>query len=108
MPLWCCLVGGLGAGGYIARFLSHPTLLLMGNASYATYILQAPLHSYFRAAGMLTHRDIFGTEFHNLVPAAVFLAMLLISSVVAHEAIEIPGRKLILSIGQKSPALAPA
>ena len=105
IPVWCCLIGGLAIGGHIATLLSHPWLLLLGNASYATYILQAPIHSYFRGVGMLTHKDLFGTEFHNIVPALVFLVMLLILSVVTHESIEVPGRKLILSLGQRRPAM---
>jgi len=59
LPLYALLIIGLAVGGgWPARWLSHPVLLLLGNASYAMYILHAPLYAwldiFFRRA---LHRE---------------------------------------------------
>jgi len=44
LPLYACIVFGFALeGGTLARWLSRPSLVFLGNASYSMYILHAPL-----------------------------------------------------------------
>jgi peptidoglycan/LPS O-acetylase OafA/YrhL len=47
LPSFGLLIWGLAHGGFPARLLSLPPLVFLGDASYALYILQAPIMGYF-------------------------------------------------------------
>src|SRR5262249_5376064 len=51
LPLWCILVYSFAAnqsGAGVGRFLAHPWLILLGEASYGIYILQQPVSGYVK------------------------------------------------------------
>ncbi len=60
LPATAAMILGLSlGGGPVWRWLSHPTIVLLGQASYAMYLLHMPLYSYFAVAGKhLVHTDV--------------------------------------------------
>lgn len=74
----------------ITRFLSMPFFVLLGNISYAVYILQAPVRwAYLRYIKRHVGLDV-NNEFY------LYLICLLIVSVLSFYLIEKPGKQLIL------------
>lgn len=74
----------------ITRFLSMPFFVLLGNISYAVYILQAPVRwAYLRYIKRHVGLDI-NNEFY------LYLICLLVVSVLSFYLIEKPGKQLIL------------
>jgi peptidoglycan/LPS O-acetylase OafA/YrhL len=47
-PLFALLIYGLAHGGWLAQLMSGNALVLLGEASYALYILHVPLAGWFR------------------------------------------------------------
>jgi peptidoglycan/LPS O-acetylase OafA/YrhL len=89
-PLNCALVYGLaGQQGLVATFLGTPTLVLLGEASYATYLLHVPLQHWLRLAweGMGLR---VGASF-----ILVFAVALVAVSLIAFKTIESPARRVI-------------
>jgi peptidoglycan/LPS O-acetylase OafA/YrhL len=74
----------------ITKFLSLPPLLILGEASYALYILQMPVHFAYEA--YLTKRlGLYGdNDFYT------YLCLLICLSILSFYVIEKPARKLIL------------
>jgi peptidoglycan/LPS O-acetylase OafA/YrhL len=84
-PLFAVLIYALASGpGFVARCLSLPLLVLLGNASYAVYILQVPI--------MNAVNKIFG--FYGLTFFAGLLALTGISTA-SYLYFETPARRWI-------------
>ena len=77
-PLFAVLVlGATNAEGLIPRLLSNPTMVLLGNASYALYILHLPLLHWW-------------TLLDLPLPPEVFCVIAVIVSVVCYRYVETP------------------
>jgi peptidoglycan/LPS O-acetylase OafA/YrhL len=90
-PLFGALIYGLACGGgRLALFLSLPWLVTLGDASYALYILQVPVHDWaIRLHSFNPNRSV-----HVLA----YLAALVAISLAVHRFVERTGRQLILSL----------
>lgn len=96
IPIWACLVLGLSFGGAIARALAHRWMIFLGNASYAIYILQNPLSSYYRwTASHLLGKPFF-RDFTTWPSFAGYVAMLIAASAVSYVYFETPLRKKLV------------
>lgn len=59
LPVYSALIFGLAlGGGVVARLLSLSSLVFLGNASYAMYILHFPIAEWLLLAGKLLHYPI--------------------------------------------------
>jgi peptidoglycan/LPS O-acetylase OafA/YrhL len=99
-PLFCLLIWTLSDGrGVMAKFLSLPFLLLLGEASYAIYLLQNPwLSSLKLIVNKGTKQSLLSPDFFNSFWfLSGYLLSLIAISVVALVWIEKPCRKYILS-----------
>ncbi|MET0592935.1 MAG: acyltransferase [Polyangiaceae bacterium] len=89
-PVFLALIAGLAEPHFIARVFSSRAIVLLGHASYATYILHVPL--YF----VLGRFD--GSMWKNPSPGqlALYLAIVLATSLAAYRFVEEPCRRWIL------------
>jgi peptidoglycan/LPS O-acetylase OafA/YrhL len=92
-PLYALLIVGLASGGgRVGRLLSRRLPILLGEASYALYLLQVPLWVVVAVALRAVARP-FG---HNLLLTfPVFLPIVLVASVCTYLLIEKPARRRI-------------
>lgn len=59
-PLFAMLVlGATKAEGFLPRLLSHPSMVLLGNASYALYLLHLPLLHWWTLQSVLSSPEVF-------------------------------------------------
>jgi peptidoglycan/LPS O-acetylase OafA/YrhL len=93
-PLFGALIYGLACGGgALAVLLSLPWLVTLGDASYALYILQVPVHDWaIRLHSFNPNRSV-----HVLA----YLAALVGISLAVHRFVERPGRQLILRLSSR-------
>jgi len=92
MPVFGALVLGLASSdGAIARFLSRPSLLLLGEASYGIYILHTPVHAWLRAADIVDG----GRLFTSWVWVPLYVGVVVIVSIVTFDRLEVPARRLV-------------
>jgi peptidoglycan/LPS O-acetylase OafA/YrhL len=111
LPFFGMVVYGLAVGGGpIARLLSRPALLMLGEASYAIYILQAPIQAWTYT---VLHRLV--ARFVNISPRAeafIELLTIIVASLVVVRWFERPARRLAMKVftsrATRSPAAAPA
>jgi len=75
--------------GLIARLLSHPWLILLGEASYSLYILQKPIH------GLYDKIIIPRIHLTETIHFYVFLILLVAVSILSYLYLEKPARKNI-------------
>ena len=86
-PLFVCMVLGLAHG---SRPLARPGLILLGEISYAVYILQRPVRIYWL---VLTNRtDVQTTDPRDFL---AYAAVLIVLSFAAHRYLERPARELV-------------
>jgi peptidoglycan/LPS O-acetylase OafA/YrhL len=81
LPAWCLLIYSLGGGEIVRRLFSWKWLVILGEASYAMYILQQPVSTLFkgvllkvfdvRVTGAYPSARLFGSYFLVLVAASV-------------------------------------
>jgi peptidoglycan/LPS O-acetylase OafA/YrhL len=84
------LVGLALGGGAIAEALSWRWMVLLGQASFAMYILHMPILSYVVAAGKRLPGGALAGQ------AEVFLPVVIVVSVVAFKKVEEPSRRFLL------------
>ena len=81
--------------GRITTWLSHPLLVLLGEISFALYLLHQILLRYYQAnIASFPHLS-------NSLSLAIFWVIVLLASYLMWALIEMPGRRLILGVGQK-------
>ena len=78
-----------GRQSLIGRWLQHPSIVLLGGASYALYILQLPVH--------LAVHSIAGAG-HASVGRVLYIPVLIATSIAVHKLIEEPARMWIRSL----------
>jgi peptidoglycan/LPS O-acetylase OafA/YrhL len=94
MPATAAVILGLSfGGGPIWRLLSHPTVVLLGQASYAMYLLHMPLYSYFGASG----KRLVHTPTEGWILLLLYLIALIGLSCATFLKLEEPSRKVILA-----------
>ena len=92
LPAFGMTLFGLAlGGGPIAWLLSRRPLVLLGEASYALYILQMPVAMFVQSvARRLSGRDLLAT------PVAAFAVVaMVVASLVTHKRFELPARRAI-------------
>jgi peptidoglycan/LPS O-acetylase OafA/YrhL len=92
LPLFGLLVYGLAGGrGLVARSLAVPFIVLLGDASYALYILHGPVHAWLGAADRA-----FGSGFHASSWWLPMYATVTIGfSLATYRMIEVPARDFL-------------
>lgn len=91
-PLFGVLVVGLAFScGPIARVLGRPSLLLLGEASYAMYILHVPLHAWLRGLDALAG----GHVFTSWLWLPLYLVVVVAVSIYVLRTVEAPARARI-------------
>lgn len=96
LPFAVVLIGLLASThNPITRLLSSGPLVVLGEASYGTYILQEPVNVWMRTIG----KRITGIAESDLVSSIafflIFYSLLLVLSVFSHRFFEVPIRRLI-------------
>ena len=95
LPASAAMILGLSlGGGWIARLLSRPTLVVLGQASYAVYLLHMPVYSFFAASG----KRLAHTATGQWVVLVAYLVCLMGVCLLAFFKLEEPARKGILKI----------
>ena len=92
VPLYGLLIYTLAwQRGPLCALLSRPSLVLLGESSYALYILHWPLHAWLvRIAGVSDAASQASPVF-----VGCYLALLIAAAIWVHKAVEIPMRALI-------------
>ncbi len=75
--------------GLFSRLLSHPWLILLGEASYSLYILQKPIHGLYDK--IIVPRLVLSDTQHFYI----FLLLLILLSITSYHYLETPMRKFI-------------
>ena len=89
LPLFGLLVYGLAYGrGLVARALAVPFIVLLGEASYALYILHGPVHSLLGAADGALGTGVHASVWWVPMYAGVTIAL----SIGTYRMIEVPAR----------------
>jgi peptidoglycan/LPS O-acetylase OafA/YrhL len=87
-PLFLLLIVTLALDeSILSRVFSHPTLVLLGDASYAVYILQYPVHTFYKM-----FIEVHFTNLSNEIHFYVYLLLLIIISILVFKFIESPAR----------------
>lgn len=76
--------------GKISKILTHPSLVLLGEISFSTYLIHQILLNYYR---INLHKLII---FSNSISFVIFFGILLCLSYIMWVLVEIPGRRLII------------
>ena len=92
-PLFAILVLTLAMGdNFFTKLLSLPSVVLLGEASYAMYVLHVPIHAWMRGTDLVA-----GTHLYKSVAwIPLYISTVVIVSVVVLRLIENPMRKYIL------------
>ena len=86
VPLFAGVLLTFSAGNRaIEAMFSRPWLVLLGESSYAVYLIHFPLRDYFVLAGWL----------HSLLSYVAFLATVLALSIASYKFLEAPARRAI-------------
>jgi len=114
-PLFACLLYGLALGrGPVVWVLSRPLLVVLGEASYAVYLLQDPIwnvvvHAAWPLVSPGTSGDPWVLYWAHPWLAAIFGPLLVGVSVASFYAYQEPARRwLSTKLGARPPAAAPA
>ena len=82
---------------FLTRFLSHPLLLLLGESSYALYLLHVPLRDTTRA---LVNRVDALQQLPQALIFVTFLFLSVLASVLTFKYLEAPARRRINAWGR--------
>ena len=109
MPVFGMLIVGLAVGkSAVTRFLSRPSLLLLGEASYSIYILHTPIHSWLRGVDMLDG----GLLFSSPLWIPLYVAVTISVSILTLRELEIPARAYVrrkfTRLSGRAPLVAPS
>jgi peptidoglycan/LPS O-acetylase OafA/YrhL len=108
LPLYAAIVLGLAfSGGAVARFLSLPAIVFLGNASYSMYILHVPIASWLEVIG----RRIFSVVIDGPVWAFVYTLIVIAISSLVYKLFEEPVhyrlKHWLNQVAGRMPVLAP-
>jgi peptidoglycan/LPS O-acetylase OafA/YrhL len=95
-PAFACVIYGLACGGRLASWLSHPTLVILGEASYALYVLQSPVFDLTSVGFMSARPDLEATDGGRAVIAGVIILTMLMAAILVSRGVEQPARRRIL------------
>lgn len=91
-PFFALIIYALAHGrGFIAKFLSLPFMIVLGEASYAIYILETPLNRLMRLASVAGWLPKYGTTAYGLI----FVVTLIGAAVCSFYFLETPARRLL-------------
>jgi peptidoglycan/LPS O-acetylase OafA/YrhL len=94
LPATAAVILGLSfGGGPVWRWLCHPIVVLLGQASYAMYLLHMPLYSYFGASG----KRLVHTPTEDWILLLLYLIALITLSCATFLKLEEPLRRVILA-----------
>jgi peptidoglycan/LPS O-acetylase OafA/YrhL len=106
MPAFGLIIFGLGRGaGFAQRLLSHPTLVLLGDASYGIYILHVPLAwwcQYLLQDGLRLSQVQPPFAADRPVYYAIYLAVLVGLSIASLRWFEDPARRWIRQLAARN------
>lgn len=99
LPVFLVMIPVFAFGsGWISRVLSLKTLVLLGEASYALYLLHIPLRLILaRYFGISQNYD---SEV-GLWPVALYAVICVAASIVTYKFYEMPVRRLLLALGKR-------
>ncbi len=93
LPAYSCIILGFALdGGLLARFLSLPALVFLGNASYSVYILHVPIFAWLTIAWKR-----LSSQPEAPVPVWLYLAVVLLISCLNYAFMEEPLHKRLKS-----------
>ncbi|TFD21996.1 acyltransferase [Cryobacterium sp. TMT4-10] len=95
IPLFALLILALANGtGWTGRILSTRTAVLLGESSYAVYLLHLPLYQYYNRAA-----DLVAPTFAvSLAGVFLFTIALVFVAIFAYRYIEVPARRQIRTV----------
>ena len=113
------VLGGGGGPVWFSKFLSCGPLVLLGEASYAVYLLQFPLFGYCKKLWIVAGMGNVDPSAHSNLSFYLFYLMVLIGvSVLVLKVLEQPARRLLqkrrpwswmpLETAEPLPLLAPS
>lgn len=82
-PAFGLLMYGLASGGWISHVFSNRLFVLLGNASYAMYLIQAPVFTWLQSAGVI------GKPHY----VTIYLLVLVIAAVLVFQFFEKPAKE---------------
>jgi peptidoglycan/LPS O-acetylase OafA/YrhL len=86
------IFGGAGAAGRLSKVLSNRSLVLLGNASYAIYIVHVPIWMWwFRITDVYLQ-----TRLAPIIDFTIYMLIVIASSVFVYLYVERPGRRWVL------------
>jgi peptidoglycan/LPS O-acetylase OafA/YrhL len=97
---FCALIvlGGSGGPAWLSRLLSWSPLLLLGEASYAVYLLQGPVFVYFGRLWTALGLGVYDPAAHSNLPFYMAYMVVLIGiSILAFKFLERPARSFLQS-----------
>ena len=80
--------------GWVKAFMSLPTFVLLGDASYALYLLHGPCHSGME---IILKRFSLPATSDSITSLLIYLAVSIALSILALKTIEVPARKWIIA-----------
>ena len=105
-PLFALLVYSLAFGaGPLASLLSAPRIVLLGEASYAVYILHWPIHLWFGhiADALSLPASLWPPS--RPIPFAVYLCIVLAAAVLSVRYVERPAQRALKKVFERCPPL---
>ncbi|WP_166787129.1 acyltransferase [Cryobacterium sp. TMT2-23] len=92
VPLFCLLILGLtGMKGAPVRILSHPWFVVLGEASFAVYLLHIPLYRYYYNAG----NSILPGFSESAGGILLFIVVVTSIAIAMYYFVEVPSRRVI-------------
>lgn len=114
-PAFACVIYGLACGGRIGSWLASRPLVVLGEASYALYVLQSPLFDLLTVGIKSARPDLQLTAAGRALTAGVIVLTMLMVSILVARGIEQPARRWILrrfaarpGLVERSPAPVPS
>ena len=87
MPVYLCIILGFAlSGGLVARWLSTPAAVFLGNASYSMYILHVPIYGWLS----ILWRRLLLQETSGPVWQAVYISSVVATCALAFKFVEEP------------------
>lgn len=96
LPIYVLVIFGLvNIRGWLASMLSHKYMVILGESSYAVYLLHSPIYEYFSRIRPIETLPVW----------LLYCAAVMAASIAAFFLLERPARRLILSIARINPRI---